>query len=125
MVIVSGNRPIEYMREQDLRFAFVDGRIDDLSVHYPASLMPLVSDNWTRHFSWNGEGEVPAEERIQLNDYINQAHGNGQMIRFWATPDRTGKERDAVWTLLLETGVDLINTDDLDGLRAFIAAHQP
>jgi len=125
MVIVSGNRPIEYMKEQDMRFAFVDGRMDDLSVLSPASLMPLVSDNWTRHFSWNGEGELPAEERRQLNDYINQAHENGQMIRFWSTPDSPGKERDAVWTLLLEAGVDLINTDDLEGLRVFIETHQP
>jgi len=42
------------------------------------------------------------------------------LIRFWATPDIAGKERDAVWTELLEAGVDLINTDDLTGLRAFL-----
>jgi len=124
MAIVSGNRPIEYMEDQDLRFAFVDGRMDDLTMQYPASLMPLVSDNWTKHFSWNGEGEVPPEERIKLNDYVNQAHENGQLIRFWATPDSPGKERDAVWKLLLDEGVDLINSDDLEGLRAFIMTHQ-
>lgn len=125
MAIVSGNRPIEFMMEQDLRFVFVDGRMNDLSVQYPASLMPLVSDNWTRYFSWKGEGEVPTEEYVQLKNYVNQAHENGQLIRFWATPDSPGKERNAVWTLLLEAGVDLINTDDLDGLRAFVTAHQP
>jgi hypothetical protein len=125
VAIVSGNRPIDYMMEQDLRFAFVDGRMKDLAVQAPASLMPLVSDNWTKYFDWSGEGEVPSEERVQLNNYINQAHENGQMIRFWATPDSPGKERNAVWTLLLEAGVDLINTDDLEGLRVFIATHQP
>ena len=125
MIIVSGNRPIEYMMEQEVRSAFVDGRLKDLSAHYPASLMPLVSDNWSKHFSWNGEGDVPLEESRQLINYVNQAHENGQMIRFWATEDRPGKEREAVWTLLLESRVDLLNTDDLQGLHAFMAAHLP
>ena len=125
MVIVSGNRPIEYMMDQDLRFAFVDGRLQDLSAPYPASLMPLVSDNWANYFSWSGVGEMPLEESVKLKKYVNQAHENGQLIRFWATEDRPGEKRDAVWTLLLEAGVDLINTDDLEGLQSFIIAHRP
>ncbi len=125
MVIVSGNRPIEYMMEQEVRLAFVDGRLQDLSAHYTSSLMPLVSDNWTKYFSWKGKGDVPLKESSQLKTYVTQAHENGQLIRFWATEDQPGKERDAVWTLLLESGVDLLNTDDLEGLRAFITAHQP
>ncbi|MEE3055365.1 MAG: hypothetical protein VYB34_16660, partial [Planctomycetota bacterium] len=35
--------------------------------------------------------------------------------RFWATP-----EDPAVWKTLLEAGVDLVNTDDLPGLRKFL-----
>ena len=40
-----------------------------------------------------------------------------------ATPDAPGREREALWTELLEAGVDLINTDDLDGLRTFFRKH--
>jgi hypothetical protein len=54
--------------------------------------------------------------------YPAHAHENGQLIRFWATPDIPGKEREAFWTELLEAGVDLVNTDDLSGLRAFLLA---
>ena len=121
MVVISGNRPIEYMMEQTERFAFVDGRMQDLTEEYSPQLMPLISDRWTKYFSWRGKGDMPENERTQMRLYVQQAHENGQLIRFWATPDIPGKERDAVWTELLEAGVDLINTDDLVGLRAFLS----
>jgi hypothetical protein len=122
MVIVSGNRPIEYMMQQTQRFAFMDGRMEDLSEEYPPLLMPLISDRWTKYFSWMGKGDMPEKERTQFRLYVQRAHENGQLIRFWATPDIPGKEREAVWTELLEAGVDLINTDDLGGLRVFLLA---
>ena len=122
MVIVSGNRPIEYMMKQTRRFAFVDGRMKDLEEDYSPLLMPLISDRWTKHFSWMGKGEMPQEEKERLRLYVQQAHEKGQLIRFWASPDKPGKQRDALWTELREAGVDLINTDDLAGLRTFILA---
>jgi len=122
MVIVSGNRPIEYMMNQTRRFAFVGGRLEDLSGEYPPRGMPLISDRWTKYFSWTGNGEMPEKQRTQLKMYVQQAHEKGQLIRFWATPDVQGKERDAVWTELLEAGVDLVNTDDLAGLQRFMSS---
>ncbi|MCK5137460.1 MAG: hypothetical protein KAR19_16870 [Bacteroidales bacterium] len=98
MVVVSGNRPIEHMMKQTHRFAFVDGRMKDLTEEYTPLLMPLISDRWTKYFSWKGMGEMPEKERAQLRSYVQHAHENGQLIRFWATPDSAGKEREAVWT---------------------------
>jgi hypothetical protein len=37
------------------------------------------------------------------------------MIRFWATPDK-----EPMWRELNEAGVDLINADNLSGLRQFL-----
>jgi len=122
MVVISGNRPMEYMMNQMQRFAFVDGRMQDLSEKHPPELMPLVSDRWSKHFSWRGKGDMPEKERKQLGLFVQEAHENGQMIRFWATPDIPGKGREAVWTELLNAGADLINTDDLGGLRKFLLA---
>lgn len=58
-VIVSGNRPKEIMQTQDERYAFYDGRLSDLGSGDPDSLIPLISDNWTTHFTWDGTGKVP------------------------------------------------------------------
>jgi hypothetical protein len=124
MVIVSGNRPIEYMQGQSKRLAFVDGRIRDLEENFPPELMPLISDRWGKMFSWKGRGPMPEAQRERLRSYVGKAHKNGQMIRFWATPDDPGVEREALWTELVEAGADLINTDDLSGLRIFFSENK-
>jgi hypothetical protein len=46
---------------------------------------------------------------------VERAHRQGRRIRFWNTPDR-----EEVWRLLYDVGVDVIGTDDLDGLRGFL-----
>lgn len=118
--VISGERPLEIMRAQRLRYAGYDGRLPDLEQGLPAALMPLVSDNWTNHFSWLGEGEMPADERAKLHQIVATAHDNGYRVRFWATPDTPGPQRDAVWQELRDAGVDHINTDDLQGLEGFL-----
>jgi hypothetical protein len=124
--IVSGNRPKAVMAADDPRYAFYDGRLADLESGLPPSFMPLVSDNWTRHFSWRGEGDMPASEWQKLVGLVAEAHAKGYRLRFWATPDQPGPARDALWRALYDTGVDFINTDDLAGYAAFRAeAQQP
>ena len=117
-VIVSGNRPFEYMQNQVVRYAGYDGRISDLDSGISASLMPLVSDNWQRHFKWNGVGRMPATEKDKLLLIVQKTHENGYILRFWATHDKPGIERDAVWNELKNAHVDLIGSDDLKGLQA-------
>ncbi|WP_454852700.1 phosphatidylinositol-specific phospholipase C/glycerophosphodiester phosphodiesterase family protein [Promicromonospora soli] len=120
--VISGNRPLDTMRAQPVRYAFYDGRSGDLGSGLPASLMPLVSDNWTKLFTWQGEGAMPAAERERLHAFVDQAHAAGYRVRFWATPDQPGAAREAMWTELADAGVDHINTDDLAGLDAFLTA---
>jgi glycerophosphoryl diester phosphodiesterase len=118
--VVSGNRPKEYMRAEQVRYAGYGGRMPDLNSDVPASFMPLLSDNWTKVFTWKGEGAMPAEEKTRLQDIVRTAHGKGWAIRFWATPDKPGPERDAIWKELKAAGVDKINTDDREGLQRFL-----
>ncbi|WP_375546469.1 phosphatidylinositol-specific phospholipase C/glycerophosphodiester phosphodiesterase family protein [Actinophytocola gossypii] len=121
--VVSGNRPRATMEAQRSRVAFYDGRIadpNDLGPGSPAKLTPLVSDNWTKLFTWTGVGEMPADERAELRSIVRTAHRAGQRVRFWATPDAPGPAREAIWRELVDAGVDHINTDDLAGLESFL-----
>ncbi|MBG6185233.1 hypothetical protein IWX65_003212 [Arthrobacter sp. CAN_A214] len=120
-VVVSGNRPLEMMTADQQRSSFYDGRATDLGSALPSSLMPLISNNWTQLFTWQGVGEMPAAEREKLRAYVAAAHEQGARVRFWATPDLPGEAREAVWSELADAGVDHINTDDLAALEQFLA----
>ena len=119
--VISGNRDRATMLAQADRRAGYDGRLADLDSGLPASFMPLVSDNWTRNFTWTGVGPMPAPEEEKLRKIVTSAHEDGYRVRFWATPDAPGPARSAVWQKLVEVGVDHINTDDLDGLNQFLS----
>jgi hypothetical protein len=114
-VVISGDRPIERISADTVRYAGIDGRMSDLDSNAPANLMPLVSDNWMSHFRWRGQGDMPAAEMEKLHDFVAKAHAKGRRVRFWAIPSNR-----AVWSELSAAGVDLINTDDLPGLAAFL-----
>jgi hypothetical protein len=119
-VVISGNRPIDLLRSQPLRLAGIDGRLTDINSSAPAHLMPLVSDHWGKHFSWQGEGEIPEDQRKRLHQIVRRLHASDRRVRFWATP-----ERPELWEVLYEAGVDFLNTDDLPGMQAFLLKKQP
>ena len=116
-VIISGDRPRELIREDPDRIMVFDGRISDLESDMGPVLMPLVSDRWGSHFQWKGEGEFHKAERRKLRKFVKAAHDAGRKIRFWATP-----ESPALWEELAAAGVDMINTDKLAELKAFLSS---
>lgn len=116
MIILSGERPREYLAKQERRWAAIDGRLPDLAANPPVSLVPLVSDNWSVHFKWK-EGPFSPENRTKLSAVVKQAHEQGRLLRFWAAPDRA-----ETWRLHRNAGIDLINTDRLAELAAFLKA---
>jgi hypothetical protein len=115
-VVVSGNRPIAEMEKATRRYAGIDGRLSDLDSDLPSHLMPMISDNWSAHFTWRGQGNIPAGERAKLREITDQAHKAGRVLRFWETP-----ESESMWRELRSAGVDLIGTDRLDELAAFLS----
>ncbi len=123
IAIVSGNRPRGLMESEPIRYAGCDGRLVDLDSDAPAALIPIISDNWTIHFSYDGTSSMPAEERRKLKKIVQTAHKKGQRVRFWSTPDRPTQARQTLWRELLASGVDLLNTDDLQGLQQFLLQH--
>jgi hypothetical protein len=119
-VIVSGNRAREVMMAQPVRYAAMDGRSADLDLNPDTALVPLISDNWEKLFTWRWQGTMPEDQRAALRTWINRAHAQRRKVRFWNTPDRPD-----VWSLLLDAGVDVIGTDDLDGLKRFLTPSSP
>jgi Glycerophosphoryl diester phosphodiesterase family len=124
-VVLSGDRAWDLARADRDRWCALDGRMSDLtnavpagvtgSSTPPASLVPLVSESWRTLFRWGGDGEMSASDQARLKGLVSQAHAQGRKIRFWALPDRP-----EAWKLCQDAGVDLINTDKIPALAAFL-----
>ena len=117
-VILSGNRAKALMKGEAVRLAAYDGRLADLAAGESRHFIPLISDNWSLHFKWKARGGIdplPGEDQVKLRQIVEQAHREGRRIRFWGMPDSP-----MVWRTLANSGVDLINTDDLKGLGRFL-----
>lgn len=118
--VITGGADRATIESQSTRFAGYDGGLADLDSGVSPAEMPLVSADWMSVFTWYGYGPMPAEQRTELRDLADRAHLGGYRLRFWNTPDLAGSSRRAVWKELLAADVDLINSDDLVGLRRFL-----
>jgi len=114
-VVVSGERDRAAMEAQSLRFAAMDGRLEDLGSGAPTDLIPLISANWLSEFGWLGDEPLAEGKRVELVALVDRVHAEGRFIRFWAIPDNV-----AGWGEMVDAGVDLINTDDLATLASFL-----
>jgi len=120
-VIVSGNRPVAYMKNQELRYAGFDGRLTDIDSGLSPDLMPMVSDDWNKYFTWRGIGEMPDDEKRKLESFSQKAKANGYLLRFWALPTQPVPEKDC-WYQLIKSGVPVIGSDDLKGLKKYVGS---
>ena len=115
MVIISGSRDRRMFEGETTRYAAFDGELSDLDANPPSNFAPWISARWGSSFSWRGTGAIPDEELGKLRNIVNRAHEQRRRVRFWGAPDNPN-----AWKTLRAAGVDLINTDNLDGLQSFL-----
>ncbi|MBU2663154.1 hypothetical protein KOI35_06490 [Actinoplanes bogorensis] len=114
----------ELLATEDVRYAFAEGSFDDLgSRSAPPSLVPMISEPWSRRFGWDGLEPIPAEERHLLHAMVRSAHDDGRTVRISGLPDGPRKARAAIWTELGAAGVDVIADADLKGLARHLRKH--
>ncbi|WP_347566542.1 phosphatidylinositol-specific phospholipase C/glycerophosphodiester phosphodiesterase family protein [Parabacteroides gordonii] len=111
LLFLSGDRPKESLPKEAGRFTFLDGQIKDLGKGIPASLAPVVSDNYADLFTWDGTGEMPADQLQKMREIIGEVHKEGKLFRWWGAPDT-----EIFKKFFIREGVDLIGADDLNGL---------
>ncbi|MCX7032097.1 MAG: phosphatidylinositol-specific phospholipase C/glycerophosphodiester phosphodiesterase family protein [Spirochaetes bacterium] len=114
-VIISGDRATDVILASSPRRAGIDGRLSDLDGPLNRHQMPLISDNWTMHFGWLGQGDMPPDEAAKLDAIVAKAHERGVRVRFWSIP-----QTEVIWSRLYDAGVDLLNADDLGKLSAVL-----
>lgn len=108
LFFLSGNRPIDTVSKEDTRFTFLDGRIDDLNKNIPATLTPVISDDYDDYFTWDGKGDMPDDQLKKMREIIQQTHKEGKLFRWWGAPDNETFKR-----FFIKEKVDLIGADEL------------
>ena len=57
-VFLSGSKPTEAVLKSEPKLAFLDGRPSDLGKQIDSRIMPVISDHYKNHLSWNGKGKM-------------------------------------------------------------------
>lgn len=115
-VVISGNRDFGAISNALPPLASIDARVTDFcrmgAFSEPSwkgtPSTAWASDNWTTHFSWDGNGPIGSDESQLLSRICSEASKLGVVLRFWNTPDNP-----LVWNTLKDHGVGLVNTDRL------------
>ncbi|MCG8326811.1 MAG: phosphatidylinositol-specific phospholipase C/glycerophosphodiester phosphodiesterase family protein [Chitinophagales bacterium] len=118
-VFVSGNRAIQTIIESKFSLAVLDGRPVDLDKNISYQYMPVVSDNFYNVLSWDGVGDISKEDRQKLKQLVEAVHTQNKKLRLWAAPDN-----EQAWEFLLDSGVDLINTDRIGDFYNFYKTYK-
>ena len=86
--------------------AAIDGRPDDLGQGIDPKVMPVISLSFRSRYTWSMKEPLPKDELKDLISLAQRAREEGKLLRLWGAPDYP-----AMWDLLIDNGVGLINTD--------------
>lgn len=113
--MISGNVPDPARWTAYPDFITFDGRP---GIDYTASQwarIAMISTSFTQHVKWDGRSKMSDDMRARIERLVKGAHLRSKPFRFWATPD----SEDA-WRGLQHLPLDVIGTDDVVGLSAFL-----
>jgi len=122
-VIGTGNTQLSDVLASDPRDVFFDAPLAELNsttyAHLSESESPIASTNFASVFGEVRKRAFSPEQREKLRRQVESAHEKGIMARYWNAPAWPVGTRNAVWRILWDEGVDLLNVDDLKGASEF------
>lgn len=121
-VIGTGNTPLNQIQGVDKRDYFYDAPLPYLDTTFKN-----ITSNVSLTANWDFAaifGEVRnqtfnATQMQILEEQVATAHSKGIAVRYWDQPGWPVRTRNAVWRILWDAGVDLLNFDDLEGAANF------
>jgi alkaline phosphatase len=118
-VVVSNDTPAPDQFDQYPAYVFFDGRPGVSYTPSQAERLGMISQDFHRYSQWNGKGIPVEKDRKAIVEVIAQAHALDKPFRFWASPDNIN-----AWKILMNLGVDYINTDHVAELGTFLSGRK-
>ncbi|KAK0324573.1 hypothetical protein LTR82_004278 [Friedmanniomyces endolithicus] len=119
-VIGTGNTPLNQVQgvgnATHPRDYFFDGPIPTLGTTFSnitADVSPIASTDFVVQFGNVRNETFNATQLALLESQVATAHAKGIMVRYWDQPGWPVTTRNAIWRILWNAGVDLLNVDDL------------
>ena len=114
-IVISGTRPApaEFGNYPD--YIHFDDDQSRKSTPEQWNRVGLVSLRFSNFSTWKGEGKMGKNEKLRIKFTVDSVHKAGKEIRFWGSPDNP-----RAWKMLMKLKVDLIGTDKIPQLAAFI-----
>jgi hypothetical protein len=114
VILVGWHPPLDSLARQPVRYVAVQAHYRDLPPdheRYPAHLLKLLSQKYNDKLLTRGGGAVSPRLRRRLVILVEAARAvPGRLVRVYNVPTRR-----AVYEGLLESGVDLLGTKDIEG----------
>jgi hypothetical protein len=122
-VIGTGNTVLADVRKYLPRDVFFDAPLSQLSnaqfADITANEAPIASTDFAASFGEMRKREFSDEQFALLRQQIGAAHDKGIKTRYWNQPAFPIGTRNAIWRILWDEGIDLLNVDDLKGASEF------
>ncbi|MEO5600190.1 MAG: alkaline phosphatase [Cyclobacteriaceae bacterium] len=113
--LISGDVPPPSEWKNYPFFIYFDGRPNIQYSTEELKRISMISTSFKDHVKWDGPGEIPDEDRKKITAMMAEVHSKGKQMRLWATPDT-----ENAWNELMKLKVDVIVTDDVSKLIAFL-----
>ncbi len=121
-IIITGNRPVDEILSDNNRYMYLDGRTNEIEKYqeYPQGAVPVIgisASNFKRKsLDTSSENSFAQKYDIdKIRELVAICRKNGYKLRLWTVPNDSSS-----WSVLINLGVDLINTDNLTGLKNYL-----
>ncbi|KAF2769747.1 hypothetical protein EJ03DRAFT_311795 [Teratosphaeria nubilosa] len=125
-VVGTGNTPLDQIQgvgnATNPRDYFFDAQLAALNstqANITSDVSPIASTDFAVQFGTVTNQTFNATQLALLQAQVKSAHDKGIMVRYWDQPGWPVGTRNAIWRLLWDQGVDLLNVDDLEGAAGF------
>jgi hypothetical protein len=116
-ILISGNRPIPANYKDYPSILWFDDDLVYPHTQAERDRVGQVSLNFEKWSKWKGVGAIPEADRKRLLKTVDSVHTNtGKLVRFWGGPDLPES-----WDTQIAFGADIIGTDKIEQLAAFLA----
>lgn len=108
------------------RDTFFDAPLDALEDSpYDATNSYYASVSFAEHLGLSLTGYLTGSQMEKLRRAVAEARSRGLKARYWESPAWALNVRDRVWRTLSDEGVDIVNVDDLQSFRDWVAGRRP